>query len=113
LWPFAVELIYVLCKYGSEFLSHWNWPVDPSTLSFLGIFDKYLWHPFVIFSFSWNLFFLEVVQPVIQRRIGKKWAIPATTCVWTAWFFSLAFFVGGVHGSFMGIIGLIAAQFSS
>jgi hypothetical protein len=38
---------------------------------FLGIFDKYLWHSFVIFSFSWNLFFLEVVQPVIQRRIGK------------------------------------------
>jgi hypothetical protein len=78
----------------------------------LGIFDKYLWHPFVIFSFSWNLFFLEVIQPVIQRRIGKKWSISATTCVWTAWFFSLGFFVGGVHGSFMGIIGLIATQFS-
>ena len=92
LWPFAVELIYVLYKYGSEVPSHWQWPVDPSTLSFWGIFDKYLWHPFVIFSFSWNLFFLEIVQPAIQRRIGKKWAIPATTCVWTAWFFSLGFF---------------------
>ena len=56
-------------------------------------------------SSFWSLFNLPF-------GVELERAIPATTHVWTAWFFSLAFFVGGVHGSFMGIIGLIAAQFS-
>ena len=58
LWPFVGDFIFGLYTYGSEVLSHWQWPVDPSTFSSWGIFDNYFWNHFTIFSFSMNVFFL-------------------------------------------------------
>jgi membrane protease YdiL (CAAX protease family) len=105
LWPFMGDFIYGLYNYGSEVLSHWQWPHgDPSTLSLWGIFDGYFWHPFVIFSFSWNLFFLCVVQTTLQKHLKPKWAVLITTCIWSLWHLSLSLGVG-IQGNILGIIG--------
>ena len=114
LWPFVAGFILGLYKYGSEVLSHWQWPIDPSTLSLWGIFDNYFLHPWVIFSFSWNLFFLCVVQTALQRHVKPKWSIIATNCIWTGWTFSVVFSFSGYEGSVLGIIvlmGMMASLF--
>ena len=104
LWPFVGDFIFGLYKYGSEVLSHWQWPVDPSTLSSWGIFDNYFWHPFTIFSFSMNFFFLYVVQTTLQKHVKPKWSILATTCLWTFFFLSFIWIDGGLPGDILSII---------
>lgn len=102
LWPFMVDFIYGLYNYGSDVLSHWQWHVAPSTLPLLDFFDKYFLHPFIIFSFSWNLFFLCVVQTALQKQVRPGWAIIATTCIWTLWYFSLSMVLKGGSWSILG-----------
>ena len=104
LWPFVGDFIFGLYNYGSEVLSHWQWPVDPSTLSSWGIFDNYFWHPFIIISFSCNFFFLHIFQTSLQRNIKPKWSILATTCIWTLFFESFIWIDGGLPWDILSII---------
>lgn len=95
LWPFVVDLILGLYRYGSEV--RWQWPHgDPFILSPWNVFDRYVWHPFVIFSFSWNLFFLGVVQTTLQKRMKPTYAVLATTCIWTLFFLSFMLIDGSL-----------------
>ena len=104
LWPFVGDFIFGLYKYGSEVLSHWQWSAYPSTLSSWGIFDNYFWHPFIIISFSCNLFFLHIFQTSLQRNIKPKWSILATTCIWTLFFESFIWIDGGLPWDIQSII---------
>ncbi|RZN65255.1 MAG: hypothetical protein EF806_01680 [Candidatus Methanoliparum thermophilum] len=103
LWPFVADLILGLYKYGPEVLSHWQWYIDPSTLSSLEIFDSCFWHPFVILSFSMNFFFLCIVQSTLQKHVKPEWAILATTCIWISFFLGFMWVDGSLPGSILGI----------
>jgi len=104
LWLSVGDFIFGLYTYGSEVLSHWQWLVDPSTLSSWGIFDNYFWHPFIIISSSCNFFFLHIFQASLQRNIKQKWSILATTCIWTLFFESFIWIDGGLLGDIQSII---------
>lgn len=104
LWPFVYEIVSGWYNYGSYVLSRWQWPADPSTLSSWGIFDRYLWHPFVIFSFSMNFFFLCVVQTTLKKHIKPGWSILTTTGVWMLFFLSFMWVDGSLPGNVQNLI---------
>lgn len=113
LWLPVADFIGMLYKFGSDVLSHLQWPWgDPSTLSSWEIFNSYIWHPFVIFSFSMNFFFLCVVQTAIQKHLKPKWAILTTTCIWTLFFLSIIWIdTGGLPGNIIIVMPVMASLF--
>jgi len=98
LWPIIAEFIWISSHHGTI-----KFPFD-LTLSPSLFFDNYFWHPFIIISFSCNLFFLHIFQTSLQRNIKPKWSILATTCIWTLFFESFIWIDGGLPGGIQSII---------